>query len=139
MLKTSNVFIIINSLAQLYYISVTLPPMDIHSTNSILSHIVAKSFAAISILYLLHSSSSAYFDGYMMPNTVVKVLTAVFFCSLASLSDWVFGECLVYCLVALALGLKKYGDARWSNLPWAQVGVVAVTVAANNLCRCVQL
>merc|ERR1712225_113306 len=52
-LKTANIFVLINSLTQLTYIFTRLPPMNTRSTSSVLTHIVAKTFAGISVLALL--------------------------------------------------------------------------------------
>ena len=57
----------------------------------------------------------AYFD-HQGPNTLVKVLTGVGFGAAACVSDWIFGGCLVYDLVALAVGQRGVGEKGWSNL-----------------------
>jgi hypothetical protein len=46
---------------------------------------------------------------HLGPSTLVKVSTGVGFGALASASDWIFGECLVYDLVALAVGQRGIG------------------------------
>ena len=56
---------------------------------------------------------------------MVKVLTGVGFGALASCSDWIFGGCLVYDLVALAVGQRGIGETGWSNL----LGIFAVGTA----------
>ncbi|KAG4427586.1 hypothetical protein IFR05_016930, partial [Cadophora sp. M221] len=89
-LKTANIFVLMNSLAQLTYIFTCLPPMNTRSTSSILTHIVSKTFAGIGVLDLLHNGSVAYFD-HQGPNLAVKVVTGVGFALLAACSDWVFG------------------------------------------------
>ena len=66
----------------------------------------------------------AYFD-HQGPNTIVKVLTGVGFGAVACLSDWIFGGCLVYDLVALAVGQRGVGETGWSNL----LGLYAVGTA----------
>lgn len=114
-LKTSNVFVLINSLSQIYYISLHQPRMNTSSTSSILTHVVSKTFAGIGVLDLLHNGSVAYFD-HQGPNTVVKVLTGVGFGAAACVSDWIFGGCLAYDLVALAVGQRGVGEKEWSNL-----------------------
>jgi hypothetical protein len=123
-LKTANVFVLINSFTQLYYIFGRLQPMNTQSTSSVLTHIVSKTFAGIGVLDFLHNSSVAYFD-HQGPSTMVKVLTGIGFAGLASVSDWIFGGCLVYDLVALAVGQRAYGQANWSNM----LGVYAVGAA----------
>jgi len=45
------------------------------------------------------------------------------------MSDWVFGWCLVYDLVALAVGQRGIGERSWGNLLGiyaAGVGVIVV-------------
>ncbi|PQE06668.1 concanavalin a-like lectins glucanase protein [Rutstroemia sp. NJR-2017a BVV2] len=123
-LKTSNIFVLINSFTQLYYIFGRLGPMNTKSTSSIFTHVVAKTFAGIGVLDLLHNGSVAYFD-HQGPNTAVKVLTGVGFGALASMSDWIFGGCLVYDLIALAVGQRQIGESGWSNL----LGVYALGTA----------
>jgi hypothetical protein len=123
-LKTANVFVLINSFSQLYYIGLRQPPMNTSSTSSVLTHVVSKTFAGIGVLDLLHNGSVAYFD-HQGPNTLVKVLTGVGFGVAASMSDWIFGGCLVYDLVALAVGQRGVGETGWSNL----LGLYAVGTA----------
>lgn len=133
-LKTSNVFVIINSLSQLYYIFGRLPPMNLNSTNSVLTHIVSKTFAGIGVLDLLHNGSVAYFV-HQQPSTAVKVLTGLGFGGLAACSDWIFGGCLVYDLVALAVGQRAYGNESWSNLLGLYAVGAAGIVAVRNIMR----
>jgi hypothetical protein len=133
-LKVSNVFVVINSVAQLYYISRRLPPMDISSTNSVLTHIVSKTFAGIGVLDLLHNSSVAYFVN-AQPSTAVKVATGIGFGLLSATSDWIFGGCLVYDLVALAVGQSVYGNVGWSRLLGIYAGGAAAIVGMRNLFR----
>ena len=114
-LKTANVFVLINSLTQVYYISTQIAPMNTRSTSSVLTHIVSKTFAGIGVLDFLHNGSVAYYN-HQGPNTMVMVLTGLGFGIAASLSDWIFGGCLVYDLVALAVGQRQIGEVQWSNL-----------------------
>lgn len=133
-LKTSNVFVLINSFTQLYYISARLPPMNTNSTSSILTHVVSKTFAGIGVLDFLHNGSVAYLD-HQGPSTLVKVLTGVGFGALASASDWIFGGCLVYDLVALAVGQRGIGEVGWSNLLGVYALGAAGIVSAKNFVR----
>lgn len=133
-LETSNLFVIINSLSQLYYVFGRLPPMDLGSTDSILTHVVSKTFAGIGVLDLLHNGSVAYFV-HQRPSTAVKVLTAVGFGGLAACSDWIFGGCLVYDLIALAVGQRAYGNESWSNMLGLYAIGTAGIVAVRNLSR----
>lgn len=136
-LQASNVFVVINSLSQLYYIFGRLPPMNLDSTDSILTHVVSKTFAGIGVLDLLHNGSVAYFV-HQQPSTAVKVLTGLGFGSLAACSDWIFGGCLVYDLIGLAVGQRAYGNVEWSNLlGWYAVGAAGI-VAVRNILRLVQ-
>lgn len=133
-LKTSNIFVIINSLSQLYYVFGRLGPMNTSSWNSILTHVVSKTFAGIGVLDLLHNGSVAYAVG-QPPSTLVKALTGAGFGLLASASDWIFGGCLVYDLVALAVGQSIYGNAGWSNLLGAYAAGTAAIVGVKNWLR----
>ena len=133
-LKTANVFVLINTFTQLYYIFGRLSPMNSRSTSSVLTHIVSKTFAGIGVLDFLHNGSVAYFD-HQGPSTIVKVLTGVGFGALASASDWIFGGCLVYDLVALAVGQRGIGETSWSNLLGVYAVGAAGIVAAKNLAR----
>ncbi|PNS17593.1 hypothetical protein CAC42_2988 [Sphaceloma murrayae] len=125
MLKTANVFVVINSLSQLYYVFTQLDRMNTASTSSVLTHFVSKTFAGIGVLDLVHNGSIAYFKDEL-PNTAVKVITALGFGGLALFSDWIFGACLVYDLVALSVGQGIYTGKDWSQL----LGAYAVGTAA---------
>ncbi|TVY40887.1 hypothetical protein LSUB1_G002352 [Lachnellula subtilissima] len=133
-LKTANVLVLINSFTQLYYIFGRLPPMNTRSTSSVLTHIVSKTFAGIGVLDFLHNGSVAYFD-HQGPSTAVKVLTGLGFGALATSSDWIFGGCLVYDLIALAVGQRGIGETSWSNLLGIYAVGAAGIVAAKNLAR----
>lgn len=135
-LKTSNIFVIINTLTQLFYCASKLPPMNTNSTSSILTHIVAKTFAGIGVLDLLHNSSVAYAKN-VAPSMAVKVLTGLGFAAASASSDWILGGCLVYDLIALAIGQAsyKYADANWSYLLGGYAVGAAAIVAARNLAK----
>lgn len=124
-LKTSNIFVVINSLSQLFYVFSQLEPLNTASTSSILTHVVSKTFAGIGVLDLVHNISVAYYKD-AIPGVAVKVITAVGFGSLAAASDWIFGGCLVYDLVALSVGQAAYNGKEWSSL----LGAYAVGTAA---------
>ena len=135
-LKTSDIFVTINTLTQLYYVFGRLPPMNTSSKPSVLTHLVAKTFAGIGVLDLLHNGSVAFFDGATSdPSTLVKVVTGLGFGALASMSDWIFGGCLVYDLVALAVGQRIYTGTGWSNLLGVYALATAGIVGARNLLR----
>lgn len=108
--------------------------MNTSSRSSVLTHIVAKTFAGIGVLDLLHNSSVAYFDGEG-PSTLVKVVTGLSFGALASFSDFIFGGCLVYDLVALSVGQRMYTSASWSNLLGLYAVATAGIVGARNWVR----
>jgi hypothetical protein len=126
-LATANIFVIINTFTQLFYITTTLPPLRPNSTPSLLTHVVAKTFAGIGVLDLLHNTSAAYYRG-VAPSTAVQVATGVGFAAAASASDWIFGGCLVYDLVALGIGQ----GGRWGTLLGAYAGVTAGIVGWRN-------
>jgi hypothetical protein len=129
-LDISNIFVIINSLTQLYYVFAKLGPMNTRSTASTLTHIVSKTFAGIGVLDLLHNGSAAYFKD-QPASTMVRVLTGVGFGLASASSDWIFGGCLVYDLVALAVGQS----GSWRTLLGAYAVGSAAIVGAKNLAR----
>lgn len=129
-LDISHIFVTINSAAQLYYVTRRLGPMNTNSTSSVLTHIVSKTFAGIGVLDLLHNYSAG-FRVHEQPTTLIKVATGVGFGVASAFSDWIFGGCMVYDLVALALG--QTGD--WSKLLSLYAVGSAGIVAARNLIR----
>jgi hypothetical protein len=131
-LKTANVFVLVNSFSQLYYIFGRQPPMNTRSTSSVLTHIVSKTFAGIGVLDLLHNGSVAYFN-HQGPSTMVKILTGLGFGALASSGDWIFGGCMVYDLIALSVGQRGIGETGWSNLLGVYALGAAGIITAKNL------
>jgi hypothetical protein len=135
-LKTSNIFMTINTLTQLYYVFGHLPPMNTSSTSSVLTHLVARTFAGIGVLDLLHNSSVTYSNHETYsPSTLVKIATGLGFDALASTSDWIFRGCLVYDLVALTVGQRIYTGTSWSNLLGVYVLATPGIVGARNCLR----
>ena len=128
-LDISQIFVTINTFTQLYYMVARLPPMNRRSTSSILTHIVSKTFAGIGVLDLLHNGSAAFFKD-QPATTTVKVLTGLGFGLASVASDWIFGGCLVYDLVALAVGQR--GDWR-QLLSFYAVGAAGIVTAKNVL------
>ena len=129
-LDVSHIFVSINTLAQLYYISAQLSPMNTNSTSSILTHVVSKTFAGIGVLDFLHNGSVAFFKD--APATLaVRLLTGLGFGVASAFSDWIFGGCLVYDLVALSVGQS----GSWRTLLGAYAVGSAGIVAAKNLAR----
>ncbi|KAG9579208.1 hypothetical protein KCU77_g11761, partial [Aureobasidium melanogenum] len=114
-LKISNMFVVVNSLSQLYFIFTKLGPMNTSSTSSILTHINAKTFAGIGVLDFLHNLSVAYYKD-ALPSTAIKAVTGAGFAGLAACSDWIFGGCLVYDLVALSVGQATLNNPNWSKM-----------------------
>lgn len=124
--EISNLFVIVNSATQLWYVFTQLEPMNTRSTGSVLTHIVSKTFAGIGVLDFLHNTSVAYFKD-VEPSGLVKLITGVGFAGLSAVSDWIFGGCLVYDLVGLSVGQATYSaDKSWSTL----LGGLAVGCAA---------
>lgn len=126
-LETSNIFVIINTVAQLGYIATMLPPLDMRSTPNFLTHIVAKTFAGIGVLDLLHNTSAAYYRN-VGPSKFVQIATGVGFAATASVSDWIFGGCLVYDLVALSVGQ----GGGWGQLLGGYAALTAGIVGLRN-------
>lgn len=129
-LKTAHIFVTINSLTQLFYITTQLDPMSTSSASSILTHIVSKTFAGIGVLDLLHNGSVAFYKD-APASLAVRVLTGLGFGLASASSDWIFGGCLVYDLVALAVGQT----GSWRTLLGAYAVGSAAIVAATNLAR----
>jgi hypothetical protein len=129
-LKLAHVFVTVNTLTQLYYMIAKLPPMDRRSTSSVLTHVVSKTFAGIGVLDFLHNGSVAFFKD-QLATPAIKVLTGIGFGLAGAASDWIFGGCLVYDLVALAVG--QSGDWR-TLLSLYAVGAAGI-VTAKNLAR----
>lgn len=129
-LKIADIFVTINTTAQLFYVFTQLEPMDTRNWNSILTHVVSKSFAGIGVLDLLHNTSVAFYKD-QAPSTLIKVATGLGFAGLASVSDWIFGGCVVYDLVGLSVGQMAY-DKSWSQMLGAfAVGTAAIVGARN--------
>ena len=129
-LKVAHAFVTVNTLTQLFYMTTKLRPMNTASTSSILTHVVSKTFAGIGVLDLLHNGSVAFFKD-QAASTAVKALTGVGFGLASAFSDWIFGGCLVYDLVALAFGQK----GSWSTLLGAYAAGSAAIVGAKNFLR----
>jgi hypothetical protein len=127
-LKLAHLFVTINTLTQVYYMIAKLPPMDRRSTSSVMTHIVSKTFAGIGVLDFLHNGSVAFFKD-QPATTAVKVLTGLGFGLASAASDWIFGACLAYDLVALAVGQS----GNWRTLLGLYAIGAAGIVTAKNL------
>lgn len=126
-LKTSNIFVVINTLAQVGYMATSLEPLDTRSTPNFLTHIVAKTFAGIGVLDILHNTSAAYFKD-VPPSSLVQIATGIGFAAAASVSDWIFGGCLAYDLIALAVGQ----EGSWARLLGGYAAMTAGIVVFRN-------
>ena len=134
-LKVANAFVVINTVAQLYYVFTKLEPMNTKNWRSILTHVVAKTFAGIGVLDLLHNTSVGWFKDES-PSMLVKVGTGLAFAGLSSVSDWIFGGCLVYDLVGLAVGQAAIAkDQSWPYLLGAYAVGSAAIVGMRNWAR----
>lgn len=132
MLKFADVFVVVNTLTQLWYVFTQLEPMNTRSWSSILTHVVSKTFAGIGVLDILHNTSVAFAKD-QMPGTLVKVATGLGFAGLSAVSDWIFGGCLVYDLVGLSVGQAAYTqDKSWSGLLGAYAVGCAAIIGARN-------
>ncbi|TFL04093.1 hypothetical protein BDV98DRAFT_648834 [Pterulicium gracile] len=125
-LEISNIFVTINTVSHVAYIATQLPPLNANSTLSITTHLVAKTFAGIGVLDLLHNTSAAYYRG-VPPSTMVQALTGMGFIGAAALSDTIFGACLAYDLVALAVGQS----GSWRKLLGAYALGTAAVIGAR--------
>ena len=120
-LKTSNLFVIINKVAQLGYIATAPEPLDRRSTPNFSTYIVAETIPGIGILDLLHNTSAAYYRD-VPPSGLVQIATGVCFVAAASVSDWIFGGCLVYDVAPLVLvWLERAGVISWERMRQRQL------------------
>ncbi|KAI9667265.1 MAG: hypothetical protein M1821_000079 [Bathelium mastoideum] len=140
-LDLSNLFVIVNTFVQLGYLFIFLARpenrLNLHSRLSFFTHVVAKTFAGIAVLDVLHNSAAAYFV-HQRPSFLTKALTGLGFgaLALAPATDWIFGACLVYDLVALSVGQGQWGrDGGWSAVLGVYAVVVAGIVGARNWLR----
>jgi len=129
-LDISQGFVAVNTISQLWFMIAKLQPMNTGSVSSVLTHIVSKTFAGIGVLDFLHNGAAAFFknESATLP---IKVLTGVGFGLASAASDWIFGGCLVYDLVALAVG--QSGD--WRTLLSVYAVGCAGLVTARNLVK----
>lgn len=126
-LDISQAFVVVNTLTQLFYLVARLQPMNTSSISSILTHFVAKTFAGIGVLDFLHNGAAAFRRGEPV-TSAIRVLTGVGFGAASAASDWIFGSCLVYDLVALAVGQS----GSWRTLLGAYaVGSAGIVLAKN--------
>ena len=131
-LKAADVFVIINTTAQLWYVFTQLGPMNTRSWGSILTHVVSKSFAGIGVLDILHNTSVAFYKDES-PSTLLKIFTGLGFAGMSAVSDWILGGCLAYDLVGLSVGQAAYSsDRSWPSLLGAfSVGCAAIVAVKN--------
>lgn len=129
-LDISHAFVTINSAIQLYYVAARIGKLNTSSTSSILTHVVSKTFAGIGVLDFLHNYSAAFRVGEA-PTTMIKVLTGVGFGLGSLLSDWIFGACLTYDLVALTVGQRTVNPGWGNQLGLYAVGSAAIVVVKN--------
>ena len=131
-LAVANVFVILNTFTQLYHMIARLDRMDPSKSTSVLTHVVSKTFAGIGVLDILHNTSVAYFKD-ASPSLLVKILTGVGFGLGSAMSDWIFGGCLVYDLVALAVGQSTYmKGTNWPTLLGVYAAGSAAIIGAKN-------
>ena len=133
-LDISHIFVTINSAAQLYYITQRLEPLNTSSTSSLLTHIVAKTFAGIGVLDFLHNYSAAFRVGEA-PSALIRVGTGVGFALASACSDWIFGGCLVYDLIALTVGQRTVNPSWGNQLGLYAAGSAAIVTVRNLLVK----
>lgn len=132
-LKVADIFVVLNTTAQLFYVFTQLEPMNTKSWSSILTHVVSKTFAGIGVLDILHNTSVAFYKN-QMPSTSLKVATGLGFGLLSACSDWILGGSLVYDLIALSVGQASY-QQDWSKLLAAFAVGSAAIVGFKNYVR----
>jgi hypothetical protein len=70
------------------------------------------------------------------PSLLIKASTGILFAGLGSASDWIFGGCLVYDLVALAVGQSQYNSTKsWGTMLGAYAVGTAAIVGVRNWVR----
>lgn len=132
-LKVADLFVVINTTAQLFYVFTQLEPMNTKSWSSILTHVVSKTFAGIGVLDILHNTSVAFAKN-ALPSKPMKVATGLGFGALSACSDWILGGCLVYDLIALSVGQASY-EQDWSRVLGGFALGSAAIVALKNFFR----
>lgn len=130
-LGMSDVFVNINSIAQLYYVFLVLSPI---SQDNKLTHLVAKMFAGIGVLDVVDNASSAFanyeFDGFH-PGLVTYILTLAAAGGLGFVSDPIFGACIVYDFLALFAG--QIGRGMWAFVLLLSAVISAALVVFKGL------
>ena len=135
-LKVADIFVIVNTVAQLWYVFTQLGPMNTRNWTSILTHVVSKTFAGIGVLDILHNTSVAWYKDDFSPSTFVSIATGVGFAGLSAAGDWIFGGCMVYDLAGLSVGQAMYSnDKSWSGMLGAYAVVSAAIVGLKNYFR----
>lgn len=141
LLTPAALLVAANALAQLTFVFARLGPLTCASAPgaaAVLTHAAAKAAAGLGVLDVLHNGSVALLAGggqggaAPVPGLAVEVATGVVFAVLACASDWLLGACLVFDLVALAVGQSGYGNAGWAAWLAVYAGGVAVVVAARS-------
>lgn len=133
--KALHIFIIINSLIQLYYAFGRLHPIDLSSIDSVLTHIISKGSAGIGLLDLLHIGVGAFLNLQLAPTPAIKTLAGLGFGGLAFCADWIFGGWLMYDITVLAIGQRIYGNPDWGNLLYLCAGVMGAIFGLSNCLR----
>ncbi|GAA96931.1 uncharacterized protein L969DRAFT_19805 [Mixia osmundae IAM 14324] len=123
----SNVFVIINSASQLYYLfarAQNLPQTD-------LTHLVCSTFAGIGVLDMLHNGALAFFPQVVsQPAGWVQALSAVGFAAgVATSKSLSFAASLVFNTVALTLAQS----GQWQQVMGGTSVVGAAILAARLL------
>ncbi|CAL1693948.1 unnamed protein product [Somion occarium] len=114
---TSQVFVTINTFAQLYAVA-RLPPVTRSSPALLhITNLVANTFAGIGVLDFIDNGGVAL-QYRATPSTIVQALTYGLFPIAAAVSTPLFGSILAYDLVALWAGQRFGGGTRtneWGN------------------------
>ncbi|KDQ51101.1 hypothetical protein JAAARDRAFT_537812 [Jaapia argillacea MUCL 33604] len=117
----SQIFVTINTLAQLYACFYLLPNF---SLDNFWTHMVAQTFAGIGVLDFVDNGAVAL-RMVSPPARVVQVFSGVFFGLAALTTNPIFSATIVYDVVALYFGQH----ATWARvLGWMAVGLGAVAL-----------
>lgn len=130
-LGISDIFVNINSAAQVYFVFAVLSPISAENT---LTHVVSKMFAGIGLLDVVDNASSAFLNyGFndFHPGLVTYILTLLAAAGLGAISDPIFGACVVYCWLGLFAG--QLGEGLWAFVLLISAGVTAAIVVVRGM------
>ncbi|RXK42333.1 hypothetical protein M231_00323 [Tremella mesenterica] len=134
-LKGSSIPVIINTLTQTYYVFF-LRDKTPNTYQAKLTNIINITFAGIGILDIFHNVTAAFFPR-IPPTLLVKIATSIGGPLTALASPLLFGACMAYDLMGLAIGQHELASKALNGLGggggegWARLlGGVGMATAA---------